>query len=257
MDKPNKIPKVIHYCWFSGEEKPKLVKKCIESWQKSLPDYKIIEWTTREFDVNLYKFTREAYSVKKWAFVADVFRLWVLYNYGGIYLDADVEVLKSFDDILYYEAFTGFENEQSVQAAVLGAVPGNYWMKLLLDYYQDKDFILPDNTYNIIVNPLIITKILKENGLKINNQFQKLNPELAIFPIDYFSPKDAGTRIINITQNTIVIHHFDGSWVSWFKKLLLKISWIIKKLIFLVLKKKIILNNENKMINKLRRILGK
>ena len=123
MGENQKIPKIIHYCWFGGKEKPKQVKKCIESWKKHLSDYQIIEWSEKNFDVNQFQYTKDAYAAKKYAFVSDVARVKALLEYGGIYFDTDVEVFKSFDDILDTKCLLGFEEGNYIATSMMGAVP--------------------------------------------------------------------------------------------------------------------------------------
>lgn len=226
-----KIPKKIHYIWLSGEEKPILINKCIDSWRKFLPDYEIIEWNLDNFDINFNQFAYEAYQSKKWAFAADVIRWKVLYEHGGIYLDSDVEVVKSFDDLLHFSSFTGYEKSGSVQTAVVGAEKGNIWVKKWLDYYDNKKFILPDGSFEMTPNPVFITDILTQNDVNLNYDKTVEANDLIIFPSDYFSPKDAGTREIKITKNTYAIHHFSASWVNLFTKMVLPITWFFKKII--------------------------
>lgn len=207
------IPKKIHYCWFGGNPLPELAIKCIESWKKYCPDYEIIEWNENNFDINYCEYVKEAYDAKKWAFVSDVARLYALVNYGGIYMDTDVEVLKSLDDILKYEAVSGFENEHSVPTGLMGCKKNQELFKELLHEYNDIHFVRKDGTYDTTTNVVRITNICLKYGLKLNNSFQVVNG-FALFPKDYFCPKDYVTKKINLTKNTYTIHHFDGSWLS-------------------------------------------
>ncbi len=225
-----KIPKLIHYFWFSNEEKPPLIQKCINSWRTYLPDYKIIEWNMKNSKINYNKFVSEALEAKKWAFACDVLRWQVLYEYGGIYFDSDVEVIKPFDDLMHYDAFTGFENKSTLQTAVSGAKQGNIWIKRWLDYYNNKPFVLDDGSYNMTPNPIYITQVLIDYGIKL--EFGTINniDNLVILPKEYFSPKDAGTRRLKITNNTYTIHHYSASWVDNTTKLLLPLSWVYKNL---------------------------
>ncbi len=132
------IPKVIHYCWFGGGEKSRLMKKCIKSWKKYCPDYEIIEWNEDNFDVNGIEFTKGAYNAKKWAFVTDYARLDIIYKHGGIYLDTDVELLKPLDELLKYKGFFGFEEMGMVNTGVgFGAEKGNLLVKQMRDDYNN------------------------------------------------------------------------------------------------------------------------
>lgn len=209
------IPKIIHYCWINTKDKeyPALVKNCIESWKKYLPDYKIIEWNQNNFDINISPFVKEAYETGKYAFVADYIRLYVLYNYGGIYLDTDVKVLKSFDDLLNNKAFICFEGDDAIASSTIGAEKNNYLIECLLKYYDNRHFIDANGKLNMLPNTTIFANIFKNKGFIINNKFQK-NEYITIYPREYFSPKNFITGEINITSNTYAIHLFNASWIS-------------------------------------------
>lgn len=212
-----RIPKTIHFCWLSGEEYPELVQKCMDSWKKKLPDYTIKCWNKQNFDVNICQYTKEAFQEKKYAFVSDYVRLYALYNEGGIYLDSDIEILKSFDDLLENPAFTGFENNHSVAAWIFGSEKGNPLFKEFLEYYDNRAFICSDGTYDLTPNPVPITNKCVEKGLKLNGSTQRLD-NITIFSQDYFCPYNRATEELNITNNTYSIHYFNGAWVSDSKK---------------------------------------
>lgn len=227
----NNIPKIIHYCWFGKGEKSEFIKNCIKSWKEKLTDYEIIEWNENNFDIYVNKYVEEAYNYKKYAFVSDYVRLFALYNYGGIYLDTDVEVLKSFDEFLKYKGFVGFEDKELVSTAVIGCEKGNLIIKEWLDTYKDRVFI-ENGKLNQITNVRVFTNILLNYNLNQNNSIQEIkNGELVVFPIEYFSPLKIGTNKPNITNNTITIHWFEGSWTSVLKKLKIKVIVLIKDLI--------------------------
>ena len=121
------IPKIIHYCWFGGKPLPKLAQKCKASWEKFFPDYEIKEWNEQNFDVNQVMFTEEAYKLKNYAYVSDYVRFWVLYHYGGIYFDTDVEVIRPLDDIIAHGSFLGFECQDGAPVqneGIFQPVPG-------------------------------------------------------------------------------------------------------------------------------------
>lgn len=224
-----KIPKVIHYCWLSGEKFPVLIQKCIDSWREKLPDYEIKCWSTENFDVNICQYTKEAFQEKKYAFVSDYVRLYALYNEGGIYLDSDIEVLRKFDDLLDNTAFTCFENNHSVAAWIFGSVKGNPLFKKFLDYYTGKSFILPNGKYDLTPNPLPITCICQKEGLILNGKQQKLK-DIMIYPKEYFCPYNTATEQLDITENTYAIHYFNGAWISESKKqVVVKRKKIVKK----------------------------
>ena len=153
-----KNSQIIHYCWFGGKEKPEIVKRCINSWKKHLAEYEIIEWNENNFDINCNSYVREAYESGKFAFVSDYVRVHALYNFGGIYLDTDVEVFKSFNDILHHDSFWGFEQENYIATSTIGAAKGNKLIKMFLDSYKEKSFIKEDGTYDDLTNVAIITR---------------------------------------------------------------------------------------------------
>lgn len=210
----NKIPKKIHYCWFGKGSLPELAIKCIDSWKKNLPDYEIIEWNEDNFDINCNQYVKEAYESKKYAFVTDYVRLYVLYKYGGIYMDTDVEVLKVLDKFLIHNAFSGFENNNSIPTGIMASTSNNQWVKLMLEEYDNIHFINKDGTLNTITNVTRITNKTKENyKIELNDTFQDLQ-DVVFYPHEYFCPKDWETGTINITKNTYTIHHFNASWHS-------------------------------------------
>ena len=206
------IPKIIHYCWFGRGTMPELAVKCIESWRKYLPEYELHLWNEDNFDINYNKFVKEAYHNKKYAFVTDVVRLYALYNYGGIYMDTDVEVLKPLDEFLKYPAFSGFEVEEAIPTGIMGAEKGSTWAKRELEYYDNISFIRSNGAFNTKPNVQIITEHAMAHGLIPNGKFQIVNDEIAIFPKDYFCPKSYVDGRINLTENSYTIHHFAGSW---------------------------------------------
>lgn len=208
------IPKVIHYCWFGGNPLPELAKGCIESWKKYCPDYKIVEWNESNFDLSCCDYVKEAFQAKKWAFITDYVRLYALYNYGGIYMDTDVEVVKSLDAFLQQPAFSGFESDTQIPTGIMASEKGNLWTKRQLDYYTNRHFILSDGTLDLTTNVRTITNITAEYypSLKLNNTYQELG-DITFYPKDYFCPKDALTKEVHMTENTATIHHFNGSWI--------------------------------------------
>ena len=151
------IPKIIHYCWFGRNPLPESATKCIASWRKFFPDYEIKEWNEDNFDINIIPYTAEAYSVKKYAFVSDYARFWILYHYGGLYFDTDVEVIKNMYDIIDRGPFMGIEvdaNEGSSPAIAPGLGLGaESYMKLyrdVLDYYKLQNFLNNDGSFKFV-----------------------------------------------------------------------------------------------------------
>lgn len=205
------IPKIIHYCWFGNNPKPELAKKCIESWKKYLPDYEIIEWNEQNFDVNSNAYCKEAHEKGKWAFITDYVRVKALYEYGGIYMDTDVEVLKPLDKFLTLKSFSGFEREDSIQTGIMASEKGTELFSKLMHYYDDKHFIKDNGELDLTPNTVTITNILLDCGLQLNNKKQTVI-EFTLFPCEFFCPKDYRTNKITLTNNTYTIHHFNGSW---------------------------------------------
>ena len=209
------IPKTIHYCWFGRGEKSKLINKCIKSWKKYCPDYEIVEWNEDNFDVNQTMWTKEAYESKKWAFVSDYVRLYALYNYGGIYCDTDVEIVRNIDDLLKNKGFSGFEKEPDllVQTGIIGAEKGLNILKSLLSYYDERHFVKPDGTYDTTTNTHITTDILEKYGFIPNGKKQSIDG-FVLYPKEYFAPKDFYTGRMKKTKNTACIHHYNLSWID-------------------------------------------
>ena len=212
------IPKIIHYCWFGGKPLPNDAKKYIASWKKYLPDYKIIEWNESNFNLDLYPFTREALDNKKYAFITDVVRLYVLKEYGGIYMDTDVEVLKSLESFLHHTAFSGFENDNYVPTGIMASEKNGKWVTELLKYYNNRSFIRKDGTFDMESNTSIITTIMKTKGFIMDNTFQEIKNYVAFYPNEYFCPKSYKTGQVELTKNSYCIHHFAKSWIAPRKK---------------------------------------
>lgn len=195
------IPKVIHYVWMGGNEKPSSVIKCIESWRKVLPDYKIIEWNENNFNVDESPYCKKAYENKKWAFVSDYVRLYVLLNNGGIYLDTDVELKKKFDDLLSFDLFLGKMYKTVIGTAVIGAKKGNENIKLLLDNYKNGLYD-SETANNYHFTKFFCDKYkfdIKSKKIKFNNSIL----------LDRFSFENPSF----FYSNGYSIHHFDGSWI--------------------------------------------
>lgn len=201
------IPKVIHYCWLSGEPYPDLVQKCMKSWQRYLSDYQFVLWDKEKIKEMDCSWVNSAIAAKKWAFAADYIRLYALYNYGGIYLDCDVEVLKPFDDLLERSYFVGRESHKDViETAVMGAESGLGWVKDVLDWYELKEFDTSQLNNPAIAIPVILKNVLSKKS------------NVAILPAEFFSPKDNRTGNVEITPRTYTIHHFDGSWFNEYQR---------------------------------------
>ena len=206
------IPRIIHYCWFGRGEMPALALQCIDSWHKFMPDYEYKLWNEDNFDVNCNSYVKEAYEAKKYAFVSDYARLFALFSEGGIYLDTDVEALKSFDDLLQLSGFIGFEGTKyaPVGTGTIACLPGGEWVREQLDAYEGIHFIKSDGSYDLLTNPFRISAIMKRNGF-VQNGKEQVYKDMHIFPVEYFCPRQT-TGEIFITENTYCDHHFMGSW---------------------------------------------
>lgn len=207
------IPKKIHYCWFGKNKKSDLINYCIQSWEKHLYEYDIIEWNESNFDINSNVYVKEAYENGKYAFVSDYVRLYVLYNYGGIYLDTDVEVIKSLDSFLIYDAFTGYEDKYWAVTGTMGSVKYNEIIMKLLETYKERHFII-NGRMDLSTNTKMITNFfIKEYELTPNGETTVLGgTNFKIFPMDYFCAKNWETKELYISENTYTIHHFNASW---------------------------------------------
>ena len=207
------IPKIIHYCWFGGNPLPDDAKSCIESWKKNCPDYEIREWNESNFDLNCCSYVRQAYEAKKWAFITDYVRLYAMVNYGGIYMDTDVEVRKPLDSFLKHQAFSGFQEPKYIPTGIMACEKGFPLFKQLLDEYDTRVFVKDDGSYNTVPNTVYITDLCLERGLELNNKYQVVEG-FALYPVDYFCAKSFATGMVQETENTYTIHHFAGSWYT-------------------------------------------
>jgi len=209
------IPKKIHYCWFGGAELPELAIRCMESWKKYCPDYEIIRWDERNSDLESCQFVREAYAAKKWAFVSDYMRLKVVEEHGGIYLDIDVELLKSLDPFLEYQGFMGFEQAKPYCVSTglgFGAVAHHLVIQMLMANYEKTPFVKEDGSFDMVPCPARDTKILVSLGLRQQNVKQNMQ-EILIYPFEFFSPVSVN-GVVNLSNNSVAIHHFNGAWLS-------------------------------------------
>lgn len=206
------IPKIIHYCWFGGKPKPKLAEKCIKSWKKYCPDYEIVEWNERNFDVaSAPKYVQQAYEAGRWAFVTDYVRLLGMLKMGGIYMDTDVEVVKSLDPYLHHTAFAGFEADDRVQTGLMACEKGFPLFEEFLRYYDNASFLNPDGSANVTTNVTVLTNLCRKYGLITNGKFQTV-AGLAIYPKEVFCPVDFDTEKLHRTRKTVTIHWFSASW---------------------------------------------
>lgn len=217
------IPKVIHYCWFGKNPLPEDAKKCIESWKKYMPEYEIKEWNEDNYNIEMIPYTKEAYQAKKYAFVSDYARFWILYNFGGLYFDTDVEIIKPMNDIIDRGSFMGCENLITKDNKKLSVAPGlgigcekeNFLYKEILDKYSKLHFLHSDGSLNLETVVTYTTNLLEKYGLKHNNEIQNIR-NIWIYPKEFLCPKDYITGEITITPNTYAIHHYSASWKPWY-----------------------------------------
>ena len=208
------IPKVIHYCWFGRNPIPDNYKKWMESWHKYCPDYEIKEWNEDNYDIKKNIYMYEAYRSQKWGFVPDYARLDIIYTYGGIYLDTDVELVQNLDDMLYQKGFAGFERETSVAFGLgFGAVPRLPIIKGMRDVYNDLHFVNQNGDLNLVASPEYQTNYLLKRGLQLNGEYQIID-DFVIYPEKMFSGKCPYTRRLRLTSYTKSIHHYDASWTD-------------------------------------------
>lgn len=235
------IEKTIHYCWFGNGKKSELMNKCIKSWREKLPEYKIVEWNEHNFDINICPYVKEAYDARKYAFVSDFARFYILYNYGGIYMDTDVEVLKSLDNLLDNHAFAGFESKEGVNPGlIIASEKKNEIIGEILNTYLNRKFIMNDGSYNTTTVVKYTTDTLKKYGLKCNNKLQNIQ-NMVIYPKTYFCPLKSESNKTDFSENTYTIHHFAATWLSDDeKKRNNSLAWKILKPILVSIKKVLI-----------------
>jgi len=208
------IPKIVHYCWFGKGNIPEKEKTCIATWKDAFPDYEFKLWTEDNFNYKDCDFAKQAYENKKYAFVSDYARAKLLYEFGGVYLDTDVKVLRSFTDVLNNcSGLVGFERRAFIGTAVIACDKGNDSIKELLGYYETHDFVQKDGSFDNIANVSILTDILKEKGLVLGGEKQVVNNFL-VTPREYFYPKKLSEKDFNVTNQTYAIHMCSNSWLT-------------------------------------------
>ena len=208
--------KKIHYFWFGGKPLPKKSIQCIASWRNFLPDYKIIRWDESNFDVNANLYSCQAYAARKWAFVSDYARFKILEEYGGLYFDTDVELVRNLGELLELDAFSAFETDMDVAPGlVLYCREPNHPIIRETRRWYDQATFLDESGVRIKINVCGIFKsILEKHGFIPNGQRQECDG-MVIFPQDYFCPFDDATGVLNKTPNTYSIHWYDKSWMPW------------------------------------------
>ena len=239
------IPKVIHYCWFGRGEMPKLVRQCIESWHTYMPDWEYKLWSEDNFDIaSAPAYVQEAYVAKKYAFVSDYVRLWSLEQYGGLYLDTDVEVLKTFAPLMHDTVFIGLEESLALLpgTCVMACEAHCQWVKDMLATYNGAHFVGEEGALDMTTNVQRLGKRMVQGGLQHERKVQYL-PQwgLRVYTHDYFSPITS-TRVMRKSKNTYSIHRFSGTWVDG-KKGGVRDRWIMRELVHLLVHVKRIISN--------------
>lgn len=224
------IPKVIHYCWFGRGAKPRMARKCIASWKQYMPDYEVKEWNEDNYDVNHNAYTARAYAARKYAYVSDYARMWILYNEGGLYFDTDVELVAPLDDIVAQGPFMGIEGVRPEGDAVdvnpglgLGACPGLGIYEEILQLYekqglQCRGYIVP-----------FATQVMAQHGIAAVDALQVVDG-ITVYPHDYFNPYDYITGQLNTTANTRTIHWYGASWLSPWGRMKLRLGRQLRRL---------------------------
>ena len=201
------IPKIIHYCWLSNDPFPPEIAGWIDTWRRNLPDYGLMLWDLKRFPLEQSPWVKEAFEARKYAFAADYIRLHALYEYGGIYLDSDVEVRRPFGELLNLPFLLGFERNGSIEGGIMGAEPHAPWVKACLDHYRGRHFIREDGSMDMTELPKVLDARLKEFDMDRS----------LILPWDYLTACSPHTEPA-VTGNTRTIHHFYGGWLEAFRR---------------------------------------
>lgn len=225
------IPKIIHYCWFGKKSLPRYARRNIESWRRFFPDYEIKEWNEGNFDVNMIPYTESAYRKNKFAFVSDYARYWILYNFGGIYFDTDVEVIRPFNDIIKRGPFLGIEKDRdliSINPGLgMGANRNMDFYKRMIDFYRR--LIVDEN--NAVLPYLVnkTTRFLVEKGF-VDEDKEQIVDGITIYPNDFFNPLNDYDGRLHITENTRSVHYYAKSWIEAYGPLR---NYIVRKFHYL------------------------
>lgn len=228
--------------WFGRNQYSPIVKKCISSWKIYCPEYKIKIWNEDNFNINSNQYVKEAYEAGKWAFVSDYVRLYVLFHIGGVYIDSDVELIKNIDNLLNNEhVVTGYSSSEWIPAGLMASEPGNCWIKRLLEYYDNRHFLLSSGKYDMTINNKIITDISrKQFGFKTGDLWIEYG-NVKLYPQIYFHPftkhvvnweKEDITNVKKLykidLQKTFCVHYGTGSWVDNRNTLPYKIKHLVR-----------------------------
>ena len=208
------LPRLIHYCWFGPRPIPAQERKCVATWKHFFPSYEIVLWNESNVDLSENEFASQAYAAGKYAFVSDFVRTKVLFELGGIYLDADVEVRRNFEELFQnVEGIVGFETRAKIGTAVMGFVPQSPIMQEFMNYYRRNEFINKKREMNTIANVTILTDILTKKGLTTDGSNQVING-VHVYPREYFYPKKISEAVFRVTDQTVAIHRCSNSWMT-------------------------------------------
>ena len=225
------IPRIIHYGWFGKKSKSQFILKCIKTWEEKLSDYQIIEWNESNFKLEDHPFAKEAYDAGKYAFVSDYVRVYVLYHYGGIYFDTDIEVRKDFTDKLIGAKFViAFELQNSLMTGFFAAQKGNSVVKALLDYYNKISFYDKDGSMRLTPNPIIFAQELSKFGLIFNGEYQEIGDGIRVYPNSVFGGYNVYDMVYTATDDTVVVHHYTASWRTVKEEIPVKVKKLFLKL---------------------------
>ncbi len=211
-DKPM-IPKIIHGIWFSDDPMPELYQRCLESWRKYAPDYEIKIWNLKTYKPELCLFFDQAIAHRNWSFASDYARADLLYRFGGIYMDLDVEMLRPIDDLLYNDAYMGFESLDRIECGSgMGAKPGHPILREICESYENRPYLKMDGSWDNSTCPVRYTQVIEKHGLIKNGGFQFVD-DITIYPFEVLTGKSFDTGIIYNTELSYTLHHHNGSWI--------------------------------------------
>ena len=226
------IPHIIHYCWFGHNEMSKKTRQNIDDWKKNNPRFRFIEWNEENFDISsACNFVKDAYKAGEMAFVSDYVRLYAIYNYGGVYLDTDVKLIKPLENVInmFPNGYMGFEDENKINSGLgFGSPKGNEIIKKMINYYNRLTFNL--SKMDSQACPVINSLVLKNEGIILNNKIQQVNG-FKILPTDFLCPKSVYEGSFNLTNNTISIHEYNASWMNRRKKYWMYFIFTVKRIL--------------------------
>ena len=207
------IPRIIHGIWFSGDPMPELYQRCLESWRKYSPDYEIRIWNLETYKPDDCLFFEQAVVHKNWSFASDYARADLLYRYGGVYMDLDVEILRPIDDLLYNDAYMGFESLDRIECGSgMGARPNHPILKEICESYENRPYLREDGMWDNSTCPVRYTQVIEKHGLKKNGGFQSVE-DITVYPFEMLTGKSFDTGIVYKTEISYTLHHHNGSWI--------------------------------------------